>query len=56
MQIRRELIDLARHYYGPCGRAAKHQSQGLKLDADSQSPGALDPAASSSLEPSRLAA
>jgi RNA polymerase sigma-70 factor (ECF subfamily) len=26
-QIRRELIDLARHYYGPCGAGAHHASQ-----------------------------
>jgi RNA polymerase sigma-70 factor (ECF subfamily) len=27
LQIRRELIDLARHHYGPAGPAAKHESQ-----------------------------
>jgi RNA polymerase sigma-70 factor (ECF subfamily) len=26
VQVRRELIDLARHYYGPQGRAARHAS------------------------------
>jgi RNA polymerase sigma factor (sigma-70 family) len=26
-QIRRELLDLARHYYGPCGVGANHDSQ-----------------------------
>ncbi len=26
LQIRRELIDLARHYYGPAGLAANHES------------------------------
>jgi RNA polymerase sigma-70 factor (ECF subfamily) len=26
LQVRRELIDLARHYYGPAGPAAGHQS------------------------------
>lgn len=33
LQIRRELIDLARHYYGPEGIGANHDSQG---QADSQ--------------------
>ncbi|MBI1831938.1 MAG: sigma-70 family RNA polymerase sigma factor [Planctomycetes bacterium] len=28
LQIRRELIDLARHYYGPAGLGANHESQG----------------------------
>jgi RNA polymerase sigma factor (sigma-70 family) len=30
-QIRRELIDLARHYQGPEGEAANHQSDGSEL-------------------------
>jgi len=33
LQIRRELIDLARHYYGPQGVGAHHKSRG---DADGQ--------------------
>jgi len=45
-QIRRELLDLARHYFGPLGQAARHQS------ADGQ---ALHEHADESREPSRLA-
>jgi RNA polymerase sigma-70 factor (ECF subfamily) len=26
LQVRRELLDLARHHFGPCGAAAHHQS------------------------------
>ena len=51
LQIRRELIDLARHYYGPEGIGANHDSQG---PGDSQHP---NPAEKSDLrhEPSSLA-
>src|SRR5262249_55467471 len=28
LQIRRELLDLARHFYGPHGQGANHASQG----------------------------
>lgn len=35
--IRRELIDLARHYFGPEGLGANHASQGQER-ADSQTP------------------
>ena len=31
-QIRRTLIDLARHHFGPEGQAARHQSQGYGSD------------------------
>jgi RNA polymerase sigma-70 factor (ECF subfamily) len=41
LQIRRELIDLARHYYGPEGIGANHES---RPPADSQGSGASDPA------------
>lgn len=41
LQIRRELLDLARHYYGPEGVGANHESQG---PGDSQAPGRLEPA------------
>lgn len=34
-QIRRTLIDLARHYYGPEGPARKHQSDGKGLRGES---------------------
>jgi RNA polymerase sigma-70 factor (ECF subfamily) len=49
-QIRRELIDLARHYYGPTGPGANHASRGgLESDAE------IDPLAQSTNEPCRLA-
>jgi RNA polymerase sigma-70 factor (ECF subfamily) len=40
LQIRRELIDLARHFYGPQGEGANHQSH----DGDSQHAFAQSPA------------
>jgi RNA polymerase sigma-70 factor (ECF subfamily) len=40
LQIRRELIDLVRHYYGPQGIGARHDSRD---DRDSQARGRLDP-------------
>jgi RNA polymerase sigma-70 factor (ECF subfamily) len=52
-QIRRELLDLARHYFGPEGLGAKHASVGK--DAD----GTAEPAyekASTTHDPDRLAA
>jgi RNA polymerase sigma factor (sigma-70 family) len=49
LQIRRELIDLARHYYGPEGLGANHDSRGK----DSQLNGAADQDSRS--EPSSLA-
>src|SRR5439155_24901588 len=30
LQIRRELIDLARHHYGPAGAARKHETQAVR--------------------------
>jgi RNA polymerase sigma factor (sigma-70 family) len=51
LQIRRELIDLARHYYGPEGIGANHDSQGNR---DSQQLGRAEPA-DISHEPSALA-
>lgn len=51
-QIRRELIDLARHYYGPQGLGANHASRG---DAeDSRDPVLAQPAPAE--EPSALTA
>jgi RNA polymerase sigma factor (sigma-70 family) len=41
LQIRRELLDLARHYYGPEGMGANHDSQS---PAGASSPGGHDPA------------
>jgi RNA polymerase sigma-70 factor (ECF subfamily) len=54
VQVRRELIDLARHHYGPAGPAAHHQSVGPGADGESASPGGAD-AGDSSLEPDKLA-
>lgn len=51
VQIRRELLDLARHYYGPEGMGANHASQ-----ADAEPSGTpLYEKADQSLEPSNLA-
>lgn len=55
VQVRRELIDLARHYYGPHGLAAKHQSKPFQKDADGIAQGFHEPADRSE-DPSRLAA
>ena len=55
VQVRRELIDLARHYYGPYGLGAKHQSIAFGKDADSTRQGAYDPA-DNSQDPARQAA
>lgn len=52
-QIRRELIDLARHYYGPQGGGAHHASQGPE-DAHGSSVPPLYEATDVSLEASRL--
>jgi RNA polymerase sigma factor (sigma-70 family) len=52
LQIRRELIDLARQYYGPEGIGAKHASN-VQADPSTSMPqaGRVD----STMEPSRLA-
>jgi RNA polymerase sigma factor (sigma-70 family) len=52
LQVRRELIDLARHYSGPQGRAARHASP---PPADGDSPAEAILPADSGHEPSRLA-
>jgi RNA polymerase sigma-70 factor (ECF subfamily) len=52
-QIRRELIDLTRHHFGPEGPAAKHHTDGLS-DAVSEEP-AVARAADPSGEPADLA-
>ena len=51
LQIRRELIDLARHYFGPAGLAANHESH---AGVDSKQRASLD-VADLSHEPSTLA-
>jgi RNA polymerase sigma-70 factor (ECF subfamily) len=53
LQIRRELIDLARHYYGPGGLAAHHETLRPGDGRDARAP-ALDPSDSRD-EPSKLA-
>jgi len=55
LQIRRELIDLARHYFGPQGQAANQESRaGPDSSADPPRP-ACEPS-DSTLEPVKLAA
>lgn len=54
VQIRRELIDLYRHYYGPQGSAAHHASRPRSSAADSHAPPPLE-AAEQTRDPSRLA-
>jgi RNA polymerase sigma factor (sigma-70 family) len=52
--IRRELIDLARHYFAKEGLAANHATDGKGLQTDSASP-ALCEAPDSTLDPRQLA-
>src|SRR5262245_20688111 len=56
LNIRRELLDLAKHYYGPLGQGARHATPGPGASAThGDDPG---PAGQADLsrEPSRLAA
>jgi RNA polymerase sigma-70 factor (ECF subfamily) len=53
LQIRRELLDLARHYYGPHGLGANHESRLGRRNGDSNSPEAQLPA-TGSLDPASL--
>jgi RNA polymerase sigma-70 factor (ECF subfamily) len=53
LQIRRELIDLARHYIGPQGRGANHQTNGAAKAADDPG-GCLDGLQDDAGEPSSL--
>jgi RNA polymerase sigma-70 factor (ECF subfamily) len=55
LNIRRELLDLARHHYGPLGQAARHASSSGVSSASSDDSGAAGPA-DLSRDPSRLAA
>jgi RNA polymerase sigma-70 factor (ECF subfamily) len=55
LNVRRELLDLAKHYYGPRGRGTRHASVGPRQDAESGTPAAHEPADSGG-EPDRLAA
>jgi RNA polymerase sigma-70 factor (ECF subfamily) len=52
LNIRRELLDLAKHYYGPQGQGARHASHGRKGGSRSRN-AAFDPP-DRSAEPSRL--
>jgi RNA polymerase sigma-70 factor (ECF subfamily) len=54
-QIRRELLDLARHYFGPEGPGAKHASAVRDADADGTPQPAYEKA-STTHDPNRLAA
>ena len=54
LQIRRELIDLARQYYGPQGAGAHHASRGDGDGSESTPPGVSD-RPDTTHEPSRLA-
>jgi RNA polymerase sigma-70 factor (ECF subfamily) len=49
LNIRRELLDLAKHHYGPQGQGAHH----ITVNLDEPAP--PEPAAQQSLDPSRLA-
>lgn len=55
LQIRRELIDLVRHHFGPQGPGAKHATNRIMKDAAESTP-PLYEAADPADEPSRLAA
>ncbi len=54
-QIRRELIDLARHYYGPQGAGAHHSTQGGRDGSGDAAPMA-EAAPETTYDPGRLAA
>jgi RNA polymerase sigma-70 factor (ECF subfamily) len=54
-QIRRELIDLARHYFGPAGMGSNLDSAVPEAEYEADSPLSREQG-SGSLEPSRLAA
>jgi RNA polymerase sigma-70 factor (ECF subfamily) len=55
LQIRRELLDLARHYYGPEGHGAHHASNSVPADSASRhTPGRFEPM-QSTYDPARLA-
>lgn len=54
-QIRRELIDLARHYQGPHGLGAQHASNVVDVNQDGSS-AKIDPLDPNAESPSELAA
>jgi RNA polymerase sigma-70 factor (ECF subfamily) len=55
LQIRRELIDLARHYYGPEGGGARHETDVLE-EGSQHAPGPAYEQGDSTHQPDRLAA
>src|SRR5689334_21022545 len=55
VNVRRELLDLAKHYYGPQGRGTKHASVDQRPPAEGDAPAAYEPAEVSG-GPDRLAA
>jgi RNA polymerase sigma-70 factor (ECF subfamily) len=52
LNLRRELLDLTKHYYGPQGHGSHHHS----LDPDAPANAALEPPARETAEAGRLAA
>jgi RNA polymerase sigma-70 factor (ECF subfamily) len=55
LNIRRELLDLAKHYYGPHGQGAKHASLEKARDSESGTASPAEPADTAD-EPARMAA
>lgn len=55
LNIRRELLDLAKHYYGPQGAGAKHATQGGDAASSNQGAEVNEPGNEASVEPGRLA-
>jgi RNA polymerase sigma-70 factor (ECF subfamily) len=55
LNIRRELLDLAKQYYGPRGRGTKHATVEGRQPAEGDDPAVFDPA-DISVGPDRLAA
>jgi RNA polymerase sigma-70 factor (ECF subfamily) len=54
LEVRRELIDLARHYYGPEGEGAKHVTRSAEGPSSQSAPPAAEPA-DLTHDPGRLA-
>ncbi len=52
LNVRRELLDLAKHYYGPQGHGANYQTQGA---ADTSAPARLEPTQAGDDTPDQLA-
>jgi RNA polymerase sigma-70 factor (ECF subfamily) len=54
LQIRRELIDLCRHYYGPQGQGANHHTQAYHPPSDRSAAGEVFDCAESTAQPHKL--